>query len=71
MTSHDDCFVISGHYSALARLINLLRRAGTLDECSKYIEQVGGTFFLSFFLTSIEQRMEQKLSWLIDPHLLH
>ena len=32
--------LISGHYSALARLINLLRRAGKLDECSKYIEQV-------------------------------
>lgn len=28
-----------GHYSALARLINLLRRAGKLDECSKYLEQ--------------------------------
>ena len=28
------------HYSALARLINLLRRAGKLDDCSKYLEQV-------------------------------
>ncbi|CAH3021819.1 unnamed protein product [Porites evermanni] len=28
-----------GHFSALARLINLLRRAGKLDECSKYLEQ--------------------------------
>ena len=37
------CF-IPGHYSALARLINLLRRAGKLDECSKYIEQVGREF---------------------------
>ena len=33
--------IIIGHFSALARLINLLRRAGKLDECSNYLEQVG------------------------------
>ena len=36
--------IITGHFSALARLINLLRRAGKLDECSKYLEQVGLVF---------------------------
>ena len=38
--------LISDHYSALARLINLLRRAGKLDECSKYLEQVCVQFFI-------------------------
>lgn len=33
-------FMNLDHYSALARLINLLRRAGKLDDCSKYLEQV-------------------------------
>lgn len=28
------------HYTALARLIELLRRAGKLEECPKYLEQV-------------------------------
>ena len=34
------------HYSALARLINLLRRAGKLDDCSKYLEQVSVSVIL-------------------------
>ena len=38
--------IITGHFSALARLINLLRRAGKLDECSKYLEQVGLAFVM-------------------------
>ena len=38
--------IITGHFSALARLINLLRRAGKLDECSKYLEQVGLEFVM-------------------------
>ena len=38
--------IITGHFSALARLINLLRRAGKLDECSKYLEQVGLVFVM-------------------------
>ena len=41
---HSSNVLILGHYSALARLINLLRRAGKLDECSKYLDQVGGEF---------------------------
>ena len=44
--------LISDHYSALARLINLLRRAGKLDECSKYLEQVCVQFFMQFLRQS-------------------
>ena len=39
--------IITGHFSALARLINLLRRAGKLDECSKYLEQVSLVFVMT------------------------
>lgn len=39
-------FMNLDHYSALARLINLLRRAGKLDDCSKYLEQVSFSVIL-------------------------
>ena len=42
--------IIIGHFSALARLINLLRRAGKLDECSNYLEQVGLVFVVPLAL---------------------
>jgi len=43
INGNTDCFLnifMIEHYTALARLIELLRRAGKLEECPKYLEQV-------------------------------